>query len=953
MKNNYNDELLSEDYTLKRLAYINSANNAYSEIMLDSHIAMFGDNNAGKTASLAGTKLLLFPETDFYNCKEKFRFKGKTGLFSMEQSYDFYFPDPRSFIVLEVVNPEGTFCMVLHKKTNYGYGRSFVPVEYDQLRQVFWNKEDETFSTDLGVSALTKFVKDHDGLQLNDERDIAELMFASHRQTKDRKRFCVLPFKDARKESIDVFRNIYHLAFETGEAETNSLPTAIATLLEMSRSREQERLDLNLRQLGDEYEQLLEKSEWLQRLANAKPTFDLSIETYDAFKDDHLTYSNSHSALQQTYDKAKQDYDLVLQQLESEHREANDTAESKKSELKTASKELDRIRTTVNNIAKTKEKKGKKLEQDTILRRSYTDKTILEILEWLDKDKNDLEQNIQQYRTDGGIQRLLEKNNQKRNALIQNIKGLTTLISNVESGVLHQLKDLSASSVLYSINPEFANIAAKLDLSVRDTMLAFTDLFGQDGSGQMTFLDNTVGDIAYKSFDPEQQLEQQKVRLKTYQNDLSDLDIEIREQKEAISNQNYDLLIESAEKDIREIDKDIAAIGGLEQLKNELAELEQEHKEMSAQLETEERAFKESESLYESLKGKASKAFYFLEDHKKKGNDFDTIGRFINLAKEQIKPVNVEVEILDKELMTPEAAIELFDQAKKLNNQFKQFEDHINDLIRALPRDNVDPHKATTSLPEYDTIVECYRHEFANLSEEQTQLKLAIRSHNELLNHQLNELKEAKNLLTSFINGINQELNDKHISNLKEIKLHHELNPSFLHLLNILAQHDMQDESLLESGFYESLADFVKQYFNKATRKLRMSDLISSMSYHYRLADSDEMETKSQSGGTTSTITAFVISVLLKRLTSPYVQMHMPIILDEISVLDGKNTESTIKQIAEHGFSLFCATPSFSAPLSSKVRRWITIDSYNVSQPLVRNCHKYILPEHIESWGEH
>ena len=112
------------------------------------------------------------------------------------------------------------------------------------------------------------------------------------------------------------------------------------------------------------------------------------------------------------------------------------------------------------------------------------------------------------------------------------------------------------------------------------------------------------------------------------------------------------------------------------------------------------------------------------------------------------------------------------------------------------------------------------------------------------------------------------------------------------------------------------------------------------------------MVTKSQSGGTTSAITAFVLAVLLKRITPKYVQLQMPIIVDEIGTLDIKNTGSTIEQIAEHGFSIFCATPSFSAFVSQKVGRWVMIDQSMVKSPMVNGCHMNILPEHIESFGE-
>ena len=104
-------------FKLKRLVFVNSANHAYSEIMLDKPMVLFGSNNAGKTASLAATKLLLFPENNFQRCEHKFKFEGKNGnYYSAEESYSFYFPIAKSFLALEVESNNKTFCMVLFGK---------------------------------------------------------------------------------------------------------------------------------------------------------------------------------------------------------------------------------------------------------------------------------------------------------------------------------------------------------------------------------------------------------------------------------------------------------------------------------------------------------------------------------------------------------------------------------------------------------------------------------------------------------------------------------------------------------------------------------------------------------------------------------------------------------------------------------------------------------------------
>jgi len=353
----FEQSILAEEYLLNRLVYVNSANHAYSELMLNTHMAMFGNNNVGKTASLAGMKLLLFPEVDFHRCESKFKFKGKEGVYSMEESYDFYFPDARSFIILEVNNPEGIFCMVLYKSNNYGYGRFFIPVSYDQMRTVFWDSETAQFADNISVSSLSQFTKKNAGQQLNDAKEITNLMFSSYRDVPARKRFCVLPLKDDRPNSIDAFRNIYQLAFETGSLKSNTLPNAIAALLEMGRSRDQERLDANLTELTEQHAELYQQGEWLQRISNTKPEYDAVKARYNVAAEGMCDYSGMYHSTQMALDLAKKKHTPTHQKISQDHRSKSAELQAIKSQLSNITKQVHANKGAADQISKQLAKK--------------------------------------------------------------------------------------------------------------------------------------------------------------------------------------------------------------------------------------------------------------------------------------------------------------------------------------------------------------------------------------------------------------------------------------------------------------------------------------------------------------------------------------------------------------------------------------------------------------------
>lgn len=135
-------DMFNTHFSINKIVFVNSASHGYSELDLNEHLAMIGNNNLGKTASLSATKLILYPEVNFKNCENKFNFISKSGkCFGKEESYEYYFPDKNSYLIMEVSNHVGEFCIVLYKAGNYEYHRMFIPVPYSAIQDIFWNAE--------------------------------------------------------------------------------------------------------------------------------------------------------------------------------------------------------------------------------------------------------------------------------------------------------------------------------------------------------------------------------------------------------------------------------------------------------------------------------------------------------------------------------------------------------------------------------------------------------------------------------------------------------------------------------------------------------------------------------------------------------------------------------------------------------------------------------------------
>jgi len=948
----FDQSVLAEEYCLNRLVYVNSANHAYSEIMLNTHMAMFGNNNVGKTASLAGMKLLLFPEVDFHRCEAKFKFKGKEGVYSMEESYDFYFPDARSFIILEVSNPEGAFCMVLYKSNNYGYGRFFIPVAYEQMREAFWDSEAAQFADNISVASLSNLTKKNAGQQLSDAKEITSLMFSSYRDVPARKRFCVLPLKDDRPNSINAFRNIYQLAFETGSLNSNTLPNAIAALLEMGRSRDQERLDANLTELTEQHAELYKQGEWLQQISNTKPEYDVVQARYDLATGAMVDYSSMYYSTQRALELAKKKHAPTHQQASQEHRTKLIELQEIKTQLSLVTTQVTRDKGAAEQITKLLGRKEDLLVKAKVLKARYGGINSAEILEILHDSLKDENDKLATLKEEGGVATLLRANIEKQRQLREQIQKLKALVVGEKTLIFNQLDNPELASTLYAINPAFAEVSVELSDADKATIFKFTELFHYDNSGFQTFFGERFGNTKVTPFNLQKKRLEWEHAITEHAHSLEDVDSDIDTQRKITTKKNVEEHITAAEQQVHGLTADIKSVESISTLEADISELTAavvlKEEELQAETEKKEAIGRQHGILRGEVDGLARE----LKRLETQQDEFSAVEKNLTLARQHVAPVSADVEPINDDLLSADYALNVYKKSTDYSQQLSDFKNKFDALARDLPHPDIDTHKERFKLADYDQAVRVYGAAFETLDYELNKQKHAVQSHNQLFNNQMSEIKGAATLLGNFVSEINKELNGKDVSNLIKINLHLTLNPAFLSLMSVLDKHDIQGDALLEPQLYESLNKFVEKFFNKKSRRLKMADIISEINYHYQLEATGDVVTKSQSGGTTSVITAFVLAVLLRRITPPYVQLQMPIIVDEISTLDSINTNSTIEQITEHGFSIFCATPSFSAFVSHKVGRWVMIDRSMIRQPMVQSCHLNILPEHVESYGE-
>ncbi|TXD97548.1 hypothetical protein ES754_00750 [Psychrobacter frigidicola] len=959
------DMLASEtlNYTLKRIVFVNSANHAYSEIRLDNHLALFGANNAGKTASLAATKLMLYPETDFSNCHKKFQFKGKTGVYSKEDSYEFYFPSPQSFLIMETKNDAGVACMVLYRDKGFRYYRIFLPLSYDEIRHLFWDDHSKNFANDLSVTTILAFQKKHGGLHVSDDRQLTELMYSNF--TGAHSRYSIVPLSENTNKAVHAFRSIYQMAFDAGTGGTEALADAIATLIEMKRGRPQERMNADLVSLEEDYQKLLQKNEELQCLKNNKENYENLKSKFEDLKAKRKILTEQHIILSKTLSNSKASYASSFANLSKKLTEAQKSHSDLDSRFEKVEKETSKLEGATNELDKTIQKYQDNiyLAEQVLSQHDYTN--AIELASILSERKEALGTQQSALLDTMRSTKKLEELTKSINQNTEKLKHKKDTLENIDNLMLTQLTAETAD-VLFSLNNNFGALALELTSDQIDSIKSFTNWFDTAGK-QLLFNQVQMPNTTTQRF----QVEEQRQSLV---HSIANLEQRIKEDdsnRTTLLNATNDTSGASRQQSLDELTEEIATLSNqivaLERYKISLEDIEINKQQLKEKVDLKSE-LSEQLIMLGNEKDQAYQALQTMLTQRDKlesqRSNFDhytgslsqvttSIGATHYSETEISEIIEAYTQRHDKSLHLDMRTInDLTQQANAHTSDYSELKNVIETFIQKVPNDNVDQFTNIQTLTQLSDIIATYNNSFSSLNYQiQTQAN-NISRHNQIISSQLREISDASQMLTDYVAAINAELNTHQISNLKQVRIKLHCHADFEHVRKLQKNHDITQTKLMSDEFYRTLMAFMEKHANKRTKLIKMRDIISKINFEY-IDVNGVLTDKSQSGGTTSTITASIIAILLGQIFMQGASFKMPIVIDEIGDLDDDNTSTIIDCIDRHGFSAFCATPTQRASVCQSVKRWIRVD-YNVFQhpPKVASCVLNILPESVEVWGQ-
>lgn len=942
-------------FKLKRIVFVNSASHGYSEIELDNHLALFGNNNAGKTASLAATKLMLYPETDFSKCYEKFKFEGKAGQYSKEDSYDFYFPCNQSFLVMETENDIDTSCVVLYRAGNFKYHRIFLPMAYKDVRHLFWNQNENKFADEISVDALLAFQKANGGLRVTENKQLVQLMY--HNFARADSRYCIVPLKSNNKNAVLAFRSIYQMAFDAGKGDTSSLADAIATLVDMKRNRSEEVMSADLASLEATYRDLLKKGSDLQLLTNNKIRYQDIVFSLNELTNDTKALAGNHKALSAKLLEQMNNHASDWQKVIAEVAEAN-------TRYTQAGQQLSAIKDKKNQlagmIAQTKQaiaanNKYVDIAKEVMAQHksvvAETLKTTLQeqLADCLDH-KTALE-NIEL--TAGKLTELMAQQTRDKERLFS-CKDLAEDINNL---MLNQLPK-PVADVLASLNSDLAKVKFNASDEQKKILHDFAMLFNSDAP-TLQFLGVPLYDTPIQHYDIEAQatanlaeIKRMDAKLQQQANQISVLHATLKD----TSGESQRTHIKAIKAQIDVLNRNIDALGrydnaliDIEVEKSRLQDYEASIASHNLELVKTETSLNEAATDLQSASDRRSK----LSDNMERVNSNKEALERINHAL-QSYPADTEandIESLDINL-DAKTLRSLVDKADKLTELRNKLKTSINTFIRDVPNLNIDGFQELHTLSDMAFAVDSYSTKFAHLEHDCNYHATKILEHNATLGSQLKEISDAHKMLSDSLGAINKKLASHKISNLKKVSLKLKTSGDFDAVYNLYKSYDITRTELISSDFYQSIIKYMDAHADKRTGLIKIRQIIKSIAFEYEAEDGSTTD-KSQSGGTTSTITASVIAILLDDIFVVNSTFKMPIVIDEIGDLDDNNTATIVKCIDSHGFSAFCAKPSMSSAVCLAVGRWVHVDHYQLTcSPMVAACKLNVMPHMVSVWGE-
>lgn len=948
----------SEDYIIHRLIFVNSGASAYVEMPMDRTAALFGKNNEGKTSSLSALKLFVLPEQTLKACERKFGFASQKREYTGLESYNYYFPDKRSYIICEAENRKGVFCMLLKRSgEELGYERYGIPVAYDDIRHLFWKFDspaNDGFGEsrlELSPSEMVTELKKHGAVLITGIKAIRDAIYARPAHIDDLSRYCLVPLSDrGEKGSAEALSALLGLAFDIRGGSRESLPRAVATIISGENSGKDMPLDIDVGHIISEADALKTQAKYLANVRN------------------HCRKWAEVQGHYQSYLRARR---VVQEQVPPVRASAQLLKDSAQQALATIAEDLEQAKTKASDLHAQYKKAREEVRNHTADQNSYTrDLTAIQkrldriyeveaeaktvhldgeeaILSWLNASLAEYRDDHKALSDEESGKARLAGLFASRQTLSGQIAELKKQLSDDKPRLLSALTG-QACNHLYSLNPNLAMIRLEPTDQQKETIEAFASFLSSNPeTHELTLFGERVPGTEKRAYNPQSELHKWEAALKRLEDEFTEVDRQYRDLDRALKDARTPAFrnekLKELAKDISETEDDIQLIKGKGQTLNDIELKLEQLKRTGSALETASARLDKLQDAHAAARLSVSK---LQTEHEAQQNVLNRITQAAQQLEAALssQPDFADLPQADKDLRTLDIdALEA--GVAEAAAAIKDYPASKNDLVAGLDAlsragilaQSTDVAYRPLSADEIAAIYDALSVEFGNLNAMEGKLKNDIFDHNNENGAKASRLVQIARTIKGFQDQVNEELTHCKISNLSNINIAIEVDERFNSLVRDLEDERFQGHELKSDAFYDRLSSFADDFFSGTGRKIQLAQVVTSIQFSFE--KQGQRTSAEQSNGTTCMLNIALLSILLKRLVPQNVGLAFPIVFDEVGSIDEANLPAIKAMIEDHGFVLFVANPYKNGVICSLIDDWYDLSLHRAREgKVIRQC---------------
>lgn len=963
---NVNDLIKIDNIIFKKIVLFNSAQYAYFERNFDENILIEGNNNSGKTTMLNALQFVLLPEENLANFEHKFAINSgaDSKQYKADETYKFYFPTDESYIIFEIENKYGIFCILLyrHNLNEKSFRRVILDCTYEEIKNLFFNEINKELIEFKRIDLLSK-IKDRlvnlnrtNGYKtLTNRKEIIQNLFSITTQDNEINKHILVPLKDTKETTIDSFNILFKSLYKMSKFDTLHKKKLISEIIEKDFNSRDKSANFNFLDTKIKYQDYYKEKTILNDILNRKSEFEKLIVLYD---NQPILFNKMKEDIVKIYLFLQKDNNDLQEQIKTHYIKQKELNEKQQEITKNNIEILEKLNELDKNI-ELNNKDLSKIKFDSLKIYKYIQdnqnllninfkqlSTDLEILNFLQENRNFLlnhfeeelnktKKILNQFKTKKEEIELKTLNNVKttiqdleknKSIILKKQKELQEQINNIP---LYQIDDFTDEEkiklqILFSMDFKLQKYESFSKENIKK-LKDFLNLFLLTNDNKTLQIDNV--NITYNIFETGSKTkledEHHSLILK-----LQNLELDIKILKENIDPieelQLYIKQIEKNEKEIYLYQEIIPFINKInefvityKQLNTENLQYNIKMKEYKNDKNNLDNQIKTVENNINNIK-ESTKKLYSQEisnkDYLKKLENFENIEFFFKMDIESLSK-NILIEIPN--ILDIKSEYEKFIENK---NNYQKNILLINVIISKFNNTNIFNKLDEIYKNEYETnssyqkiLIEYLKEKFDNLMIEIEQNNINIKSLFDETNHNIEILKEVKNNIDNFSKKINEKFNDIQISNILKIKFDIVLNKEFIKILDKLnnAMNVNNDENIID--YIEQISNYIEHHFNNKTM-IKIEHLIEDIKYSISLYKNDLNEyvflDNSQSNGTETMINFIFMIFMFKNIYKDGNNLKLIIPVDELAKIDIYNMETLVDIVSKQNYIIVSAVPS-------------------------------------------